>query len=174
MIDLKVPGAILFVASISAHSTNYPQPQAAYNASKAALISLKSSLAAEWARYGIRVNTISPGYMDTILNEGDGLEEARRTWLERNPTGRMGNPEELAGPVVLLCSEAGSYITGADLIVCVLWTHSFVTPNPLTSKFAKTFWEYIECWVVFSFSQSVINLKFTSRRKAADFKSTKD
>lgn len=110
-------GTIVFIASISAHRTNFPQPQAAYNASKAALLSLKTSLAAEWARYGIRVNTISPGYMDTVLNEGDGLEEARRTWTGRNPMGRMGKPEELTGPVVMLCSGAGSYITGADLVV---------------------------------------------------------
>ncbi|KAL9604675.1 MAG: hypothetical protein Q9219_000395 [cf. Caloplaca sp. 3 TL-2023] len=117
MIDANTAGAILFIASISAHRTNYPQPQAAYNASKAALLSIKTSLAAEWARYGIRVNTISPGYMDTILNEGEGLEEARKTWTERNPMGRMGQPEELTGPVVMLCSSAGSYITGADLVV---------------------------------------------------------
>ncbi|KAI4246594.1 MAG: hypothetical protein LQ352_006381 [Teloschistes flavicans] len=117
MIAANSPGSILFIASISAHRTNYPQPQVAYNASKAALLSIKMSLAAEWARFGIRVNTISPGYMDTILNEGAGLEEARRTWTERNPTGRMGQPEELTGPVVMLCSNAGSYITGADLVV---------------------------------------------------------
>ncbi|KAL9586074.1 MAG: hypothetical protein Q9203_003997 [Teloschistes exilis] len=117
MIAANSPGSILFVASISAHRTNYPQPQAAYNASKAALLSIKTSLAAEWARFGIRVNTISPGYMDTILNEGAGLDEARRTWTERNPMGRMGQPEELTGPVVMLCSSAGSYITGADLVV---------------------------------------------------------
>ena len=110
-------GNIVFVASISAHRINYPQPQAAYNASKAAVISIKSSLAAEWATHGIRVNTISPGYMDTILNEGEGLNDARRTWVERNPMGRMGQPEELTGPLVLLCSGAGSYITGADLLV---------------------------------------------------------
>lgn len=117
MIHAQTGGTIVFIASISAHRTNFPQPQAAYNASKAALLSLKSSLAAEWARYGIRVNTISPGYMDTILNEGEGLEEARRTWTGRNPMGRMGKPEELTGPVVMLCSVAGSYITGADLVV---------------------------------------------------------
>ncbi len=117
MIAAESGGTIVFIASISAHRVNYPQPQAAYNASKAALISLKSSLAAEWAVHGIRVNTISPGYMDTILNEGEGLNEARRTWAERNPMGRMGQPEELAGPLVLLCSGAGSYITGADLVV---------------------------------------------------------
>ena len=117
MIASGKKGAIVLIASISGHRVNYPQPQAAYNASKAALLSIKSSLAAEWAVHGIRVNTISPGYMDTILNEGDGLEKVRRTWAQRNPMGRMGQPEELTGPLVLLCSGAGSYITGADLLV---------------------------------------------------------
>ncbi|KAL8825962.1 MAG: hypothetical protein Q9191_004091 [Dirinaria sp. TL-2023a] len=116
-IALQLPCSIILIASISAQRVNYPQPQAAYNASKAALISLKSSLAAEWAVHGIRVNTISPGYMDTILNEGEGLEVARRTWCERNPMGRMGVPEELTGPVVMLCSQAGSYINAADIVV---------------------------------------------------------
>ncbi|CEN62942.1 Putative Dehydrogenase with different specificitie [Aspergillus calidoustus] len=110
-------GSITFIASISAHRVNYPQPQAAYNVSKAALLMLKSCLAAEWARYGIRTNTVSPGYMDTILNEGDGLTEHRRIWAERNPFGRMGTPGELTGAVVLLASEAGSYINGADIVV---------------------------------------------------------
>ncbi|KAL8669845.1 MAG: hypothetical protein Q9168_005585 [Polycauliona sp. 1 TL-2023] len=117
MVNANTPGTILFIASISAHRTNYPQPQSAYNASKAALLSMKTSFAAEWARFGIRVNTISPGYMDTILNAGAGLDEARDTWTKRNPMGRMGQPEELTGPVVMLCSGAGSYITGADLVV---------------------------------------------------------
>jgi len=73
---------------------------------------LKNSLAAEFARYGIRVNSISPGYMDTILNEGEGIAEGRRIWAERNPMGRMGTPDELTGAVVLLASNAGSYMTG--------------------------------------------------------------
>ena len=55
--------------------------------------------------------------MNTILNEGDGLEEARTVWLSRNPMGRMGEPEELSGVVVLLSSRAGSYINGSDIIV---------------------------------------------------------
>ena len=55
--------------------------------------------------------------MDTILNEGPGLEEARRAWMSRTPMGRMGSPWELTGPIVMLCSKAGSYITGADLCV---------------------------------------------------------
>lgn len=91
---------------------NYPQPQAAYNVSKAAVLTLKNCLATEWARYGIRVNSISPGYMDTILNEGEGLERARQSWTGRNPSGRMGQPSELTGAVILLSSNAGSYING--------------------------------------------------------------
>ncbi|KAI9800647.1 MAG: hypothetical protein M1825_003969 [Sarcosagium campestre] len=117
MIKQKSGGSIVLIASISAHRVNFPQPQVAYNVSKGAILNLKSSLAAEWARYGIRVNSISPGYMDTILNEGDGLEDARRSWAARNPMGRMGSPSELTGVVVLLCSAAGSYINGADIIV---------------------------------------------------------
>ncbi|TEA17764.1 D-arabinitol 2-dehydrogenase [Colletotrichum sidae] len=110
-------GRIVFTASISAHRVNFPQPQAAYNTSKGALLMLKSSLAAEWARYGINVNSISPGYMDTVLNEGEGLAEARNIWAERNPAGRMGLPEEVAGVVIMLCSKAGSYFNGSDLVV---------------------------------------------------------
>lgn len=126
-------GSIMFTASISGHRVNYPQPQVsprsaidrrqplinkvAYNVSKAAVIATKNSLAAEWAVHGIRVNTISPGYMDTILNEGAGLEETRRSWANRNPYGRMGAVGELDGAIVLLCSRAGSYINGADTVI---------------------------------------------------------
>jgi sorbose reductase len=117
MIKQSSGGSIVFVASISAHRVNFPQPQIGYNVSKGALLQLKSSLAAEWARYGIRVNSVSPGYMDTVLNEGEGLAKARKIWTERNPMGRMGQPAELTGPVVLLCSGAGRYITGADIVV---------------------------------------------------------
>jgi sorbose reductase len=110
-------GTIILMASISAHIVNFPQPQAHYNAAKAAVISMKSSLAAEWATHGIRVNSISPGYMDTILNEGEGLAEHRAIWAKRTPYGRMGKPEELTGAIILLASNAGSYITGADIVV---------------------------------------------------------
>lgn len=117
MREQKTGGSIVFTASISAHHTNYPQPQAAYNSSKIALLSLSKSLAAEWSCYGIRVNTLSPGYMDTILNDGEGLKNARDTWNSRNPMGRMGDPWELTGPLVLLCSNGGRYINGTDIIV---------------------------------------------------------
>ncbi|KIH86400.1 oxidoreductase, short chain dehydrogenase/reductase family [Sporothrix brasiliensis 5110] len=117
MVRQGTGGSITFVASISAHRVNYPQPQVAYNVSKSALLMLKSSLAAEWARYGIRTNTVSPGYMDTILNEGDGLASFRAIWASRNPSGRMGSPSELTGAVVLLASSAGTYINGSDILV---------------------------------------------------------
>lgn len=107
----------MFTASISAHRVNFPQPQVAYNVSKSALLTLKNCLAAEWAQYGIRVNSISPGYMDTILNEGPGLADARAIWTNRNPMGRMGTPQELTGAVVLLCAQAGSYMNGCDIII---------------------------------------------------------
>ncbi|KAJ4295419.1 hypothetical protein N0V90_007431 [Kalmusia sp. IMI 367209] len=110
-------GCVVFTASISAHHTNYPQPQAAYNSSKTAILSLTRSLAAEWSSLGIRVNALSPGYMDTILNEGPGLQRARDSWNGRNPMGRMGHPWELTGPLVMLVSEAGRYVNGADIIV---------------------------------------------------------
>jgi len=117
MVKQGTGGCIVFTASISGHRVNFPQPQVAYNVSKAALLTMKNCLAAEWARYGIRCNSISPGYMDTILNEGPGLAEARITWASRNPMGRMGTPSELTGSIILLCSHAGTYINGADIVV---------------------------------------------------------
>ncbi|KAK4635058.1 NADP-dependent mannitol dehydrogenase [Fulvia fulva] len=111
-------GTITMTASISAHRVNFPQPQVGYNVSKAAIVALKSSLAAEWAVHGIRVNSISPGYMDTILNAGDGnIAEARASWAAHNPMGRMGQPPEVEGMCVLLASRAGSYINGADMLI---------------------------------------------------------
>ncbi|CZT25406.1 probable D-arabinitol 2-dehydrogenase [Ramularia collo-cygni] len=117
-IEQKSGGTVTLIASISAHRVNYPQAQIAYNVSKAAIVAMKASLAAEWAVHGIRVNSISPGYMDTILNAGDGnIAEARASWAERNPMGRMGSVGELDGVCVLLGSRAGSYINGADIVV---------------------------------------------------------
>ncbi|KAJ5971671.1 Glucose/ribitol dehydrogenase [Penicillium vulpinum] len=111
-------GCILLTASVSAHYTNFPQPQAAHNSSKAAVAHLTRNLAAEWAVHGIRVNGISPGYMDTILNAGDSLADVRKIWDSRCPMGWMGDPEEITGAVVLLFSQrAGRYITGADIVI---------------------------------------------------------
>lgn len=118
MIESKKGGSIMLTASISAHHVNYPQPQAAYNVSKIGVTHLTRNLAAEWAVHGVRVNCISPGYMDTVLNAGDNLKEVRNVWASRCPMGRMGDIEEITGPVILLNSKrAGRYISGTDLIV---------------------------------------------------------
>jgi len=118
MVSQGTGGNIIFISSIAGHSVLFPQPQVSYNVSKAGILHLTRCLAAEWTRYGIRVNSISPGYMNTILNAGDTIAPARQIWAARNPMGRMGEPEELTGVVVLLCSQfAGRYITGEDITV---------------------------------------------------------
>ncbi|KAH7922607.1 NAD(P)-binding protein [Leucogyrophana mollusca] len=120
MIQQGTGGSIVFTASISAHSINFPVPQlldTRMGAVSPTLSQSKSSAAAEWARYGIRVNSISPGYMDTMYNENIGLEEARSIWASKKPMGMIGGPSELTGTVVLLCSRAGKYINGADILV---------------------------------------------------------
>jgi sorbose reductase len=110
-------GSIVLTASISGHAANFPQPQVNYNVSTAGVLMMVKSLAAEWGRYGIRVNSISPGYMNTVLNEGDGLNDHRKIWIERTPLGRIGGVDELNGAVILLCSDAGKFITGTDIKV---------------------------------------------------------
>jgi sorbose reductase len=116
--DSERGGSILFIASISGHATNFPQPQVAYNVSKAAVIHMTKGLAAEWASRGIRVNCVSPGYMDTILNAGDKLAALRKMWADKNPMGRMGDVEEVVSAVIMCCSQrAGRYMTGSEIIV---------------------------------------------------------
>lgn len=105
--------------------------------SKAGVIMTAKSLAAEWGRYGVRVNTISPGYMDTVLNEGKGLDEHKAQWYSRTPLGRMGGKDELNGAVILLCSEAGSFITGTDVKVDGKFgpfSPPFAPPPPLRGR----------------------------------------
>lgn len=117
MIEQNKGGSIIFVSSVSGRIVCYPQPLVAYAASKAAISHVGRSLAAEWAVHGIRVNSISPGYMNTILTRGDGLVQQREMWQARSPMGRLGDASELTGAVILLSSQAGSYMTGADIVV---------------------------------------------------------
>ncbi|CAN6634489.1 probable NADP-dependent mannitol dehydrogenase [Trichomonascus vanleenenianus] len=110
-------GSIVLTASIAGHRALFPQPQIAYNASKAAVKSMAASFAAEWAQYGIRVNSISPGYMDTALNASEGLNVHKEVWFSKTPMARMGARGELNGAILLLLSSAGSFITGTDICV---------------------------------------------------------
>lgn len=108
-------GAIVSTASILGFGTG--QGVAAYATSKAAVVHLTRSLALEWARHGIRVNAIAPGYFPTEMTE-DFLEseDGQRT-LRSIPLRRFGDLGDLDGPVVLLLSDAGAYITGVTLPV---------------------------------------------------------
>lgn len=110
-------GSIINTGSMSGHIVNIPQPQASYNASKAAVIHLSKSLAVEWAEKNVRVNTISPGYMETALLEDDELEPLIEQWKDLTPMKRLGNPEELQGIAVYLASDASSFTTGADFLI---------------------------------------------------------
>ena len=110
-------GSIVNTASMSAHVVNVPQPQAHYNASKAGVIQLSKSFAVEWAGRGVRVNTISPGYIGTELLQAEDLRPLRQQWEQLTPQRRVGRPDELQGIAVYLASEASSYATGADFVV---------------------------------------------------------
>lgn len=111
-------GVIVNIASMSGSIVNKPQPQAAYNASKAAVIMLTKSLAGEWAGRGLRVNCVSPGYIGTEMTKAAlENEEWRRTWLGMTPMGRVGQPAEVAHAVWYLASDAASFANGTDLIV---------------------------------------------------------
>jgi len=95
----------------------------AYTASKAALGELTRTLAVEWARQGIRVNAVAPGYIATEMTAGIQENERLRQGVEnRTPMGRFGRPEEVGAAVVFLASDAASYITGHTLFVDGGWT----------------------------------------------------
>ncbi|KAI0723906.1 NAD(P)-binding protein [Cerioporus squamosus] len=112
-------GSIVLVASMSANIVNIPQPQTPYNAAKAAVKHMAASLGVEWAKKGVRVNTLSPGYMLTKLTRTILAhdQELKKTWESLTPMGRMGDPEDLAGAIVFLASDASRFMTGAEIRV---------------------------------------------------------
>jgi NAD(P)-dependent dehydrogenase (short-subunit alcohol dehydrogenase family) len=111
-------GSIVNIASMSGLVVNRPQPQAAYNVSKAAVIMLTKSLAAEWASRGVRVNAVAPGYVATPLTvKGMSNPEWRDEWLRSTPLGRVAQPAEIAPAVLYLASDASSYVTGSTLVI---------------------------------------------------------
>ncbi len=108
-------GSIVNVASIL--GKRVAGHVSAYAASKAGLVQLSRALALEWARYDIRVNALCPGYIETEINQDFFATEAGKALVKRIPQRRLGRAEELSAPLLLLASEAGSYITGATLAV---------------------------------------------------------
>jgi NAD(P)-dependent dehydrogenase (short-subunit alcohol dehydrogenase family) len=89
----------------------------AYAAAKAALIQVTEALALEWARYGIRVNAIAPGYIETEINRGFFATEAGQAMVKRVPQRRIGTPSDLDGALLLLASDASGYMTGSTVVV---------------------------------------------------------
>jgi len=111
-------GSIINTASMSAHIVNVPQPQCAYNASKAGVIQLTKSLAIEWATRGVRVNSISPGYIGTDLTlNSPTLIPLIEQWNAMAPLHRLGKPEELQAIAVYLAGDASPFTTGSDFVI---------------------------------------------------------
>jgi NAD(P)-dependent dehydrogenase (short-subunit alcohol dehydrogenase family) len=108
-------GNIVNIASIAGIRTG--GHLAAYATSKAGLIHLTRNLALEWARLGIRVNAIAPGYIETELNSEFFGTQAGQDIIRRIPERRLGRPEDLDGPLLLLASDASRYMTGTVLVV---------------------------------------------------------
>jgi len=110
------PGAIVNVGSITVAVGL--QGVSVYGAAKAALAQLTKTMAVEWAGQGVRANCLCPGFMATRLSAPVWRDPSRRRWMrDRIPAGRPGRPDELSGALLLLASDAGSYLTGQTLFV---------------------------------------------------------
>jgi len=115
LIEKQQAGSIINIASILGLQPS--KVTAPYSISKAGMIQMTRALALEWARFNIRVNAISPGYVETDINRGYLNTDAGRDQIKRIPTRRVGLAEDLAGPLLLLASDAGRHMTGANLVV---------------------------------------------------------
>jgi NAD(P)-dependent dehydrogenase (short-subunit alcohol dehydrogenase family) len=121
MID-RGSGSIVNVASMLGHVGATPVKQANYCASKGAVVNLTRELALQWARRGIRVNALCPGWFPSEMTE-DMQDESSQAFIRQNsPIPRMGEPHELDGALLLLASAAGTFLTGQSLIVDGGWT----------------------------------------------------
>ena len=115
MVENKLKGSIVNIASIL--GLRVAGAIAPYAISKAGVIQMTKALALEWARYGIRVNALAPGYFVTELNDDFFRSEAGQALIKRVPQRRLGELRELDGPLLLLLSDAGSFMTGSVVTV---------------------------------------------------------
>jgi NAD(P)-dependent dehydrogenase (short-subunit alcohol dehydrogenase family) len=115
LVAAKRGGTIVNIASVG--GLRILQGVVGYTASKAGLVQMTRQLAVEWARYGIRVNALCPGYVETPINREFFASEAGQAVVKRVPQRRLGAPDDLTGPLLLLASPAGAHMTGAALVV---------------------------------------------------------
>ncbi|MDA8883574.1 SDR family oxidoreductase [Amylibacter sp.] len=108
-------GSIINIASIL--GLRVAGNVSAYATAKAGVVQMTKSLALEWARYGIRVNAICPGYIETDLNRDFFASEAGNALIQRIPQRRLGHLSELDGPLLLLASDDSSFMTGTEIVV---------------------------------------------------------
>jgi len=113
-------GKIVFTASLLTFQGGITVP--GYAASKGAIGQLTMAFANEWASHGVNVNAIAPGYISTDNTEAlRNNEDRSKSILERIPAGRWGQPKDFAGPIVFLCSDASSYMSGSIMLVDGGW-----------------------------------------------------
>ena len=115
MVKAETGGSIISIASLL--STRVSPGIMPYAVSKAGVAHLTRALAVEWAVHGIRVNAIAPGYFETDLNREYLRSDYAQSMIKRIPARRTGELEELEGPLLLLCSDAGTYVSGIVLSV---------------------------------------------------------
>ncbi|MFT3987925.1 SDR family NAD(P)-dependent oxidoreductase [Aestuariivirga sp.] len=111
----KGQGSIINIGSMSGQIVNRPQAQSHYNTAKAGVHHLTRSMAAEWAKRGVRVNAVAPTYIDTPLLTFAKADPMFAEWLDLTPMGRLGRPDEIASAVLFLASDAASLLTGTIL-----------------------------------------------------------
>ncbi|KAI0909177.1 short chain dehydrogenase [Ustulina deusta] len=119
LIKNGVRGSIVLIASMSGQIANRGLTCSAYNTSKAAVQQMCRSLAQEWGQYGIRINTLSPGYIKTAMTDEllATAPELEKIWMAGALLGRLGAPEDFKAPAIFLLSAGSSFMTGADLRV---------------------------------------------------------
>jgi 3-oxoacyl-[acyl-carrier protein] reductase len=115
MLAAKKPGAIINIASVLGFGV--AKGVVAYATAKAGVVQLTKALAVELAFKGVRVNAIAPGWFVTEINDDYLMSEAGAAIKREIPMGRFGNAGDLDGALLLLASDAGSYITGATIVV---------------------------------------------------------